>query len=304
MTSAAGAERGLGRDGAVVLGGIIALFLITAAWWALAFWPVQEGPAWLARTRYVCFGVSDSGLPDTGGWVGLIAGPLGMLAILTTGWWNGVRQLARSARTSPAVAVVLAALAVGSSAIVLGAAMRVQAAQTFAPGLSTQEDLPSSTYPRLDRAAPPLELIGHDGKARGLDELKGRTVFVTFGFAHCETICPLVVRNTLSAREQLAREGTAVAVLIVTLDPWRDTPARLASMAASWSLPADGAWVLGGTVSDVNATLDAWNVPRSRDLATGEVTHPSLVYVIDPDGRIAFVSTGSTYALASLARRL
>jgi hypothetical protein len=37
----------------------------------------------------------------------------------------------------------------------------------------------------------------------------------------------------------------------------------------------------------VEAALDAWDVPRTRDLATGEVTHPSLVYVIDAAGRIA-----------------
>jgi hypothetical protein len=50
--------------------------------------------------------------------------------------------------------------------------------------------------------------------------------------------------------------------------------------------------------------LDAWEVPRSRDLNTGEVTHPSLVYVIDREGRIAFAATGDAATLAGLLRRL
>lgn len=301
--SRAHAQR-LGREGALVLAGLLALFLITAAWWALAFWPVKEGPEWLARTRYVCFGVSDTGLPDAGGWIGLIAGPLGMLAMLATGWWSGVRQLVNGARTSRAVATVLAVLALGSITIVLGAAVRVGQAQALAFVPEPAGDVPPSTYPRLDRAAPPLELIAHDGMTRGLYDLRGRAVLVTFAFAHCETICPLVVRNALAAQDQLAAGGTSIAVLIVTLDPWRDTPARLAPMARSWALPSNDAWVLGGSVSDVNTALDAWEVPRTRDLATGEVTHPSLVYVIDAAGRIAFATTGGTDAIVSLVRRL
>jgi cytochrome oxidase Cu insertion factor (SCO1/SenC/PrrC family) len=43
----------------------------------------------------------------------------------------------------------------------------------------------------------------------------------------------------------------------------------------------------------VEATLDAWGVSRSRDLSTGEIAHPSLVYVIDPAGRLAYAVTGN-----------
>ena len=55
---------------------------------------------------------------------------------------------------------------------------------------------------------------------------------------------------------------------------------------------------------DVEAALDAWEVPRRRNERTGEVTHPSLVYVIDEEGRIAYASTGGVAALVSLVQRL
>ena len=66
--------------------------------------------------------------------------------------------------------------------------------------------------------------------------------------------------------------------MVVTLDPWRDTPARLHHLATHWDVAEDG-FLLSGEVDAVNRVLDDWNVARQRDLQTGDVTHPPLVYV-------------------------
>lgn len=294
----------MGREESIVLGALIALFITTAAWWALAFWPVESAPVWLERTRYVCFGVNDSGLPDAGGWIGLIAGPFGMLMILLVGWWDGVRELVKRAQQSRAVAAVFAMLALGVATLVLGAATRVQQVRSSSIMPDIEIELPPAAYPRLDRAAPPLVLESHERIRRSLAEHAGRVALVTFAYAHCTTVCPLVVEHVLAAQEELATTGERPVVLIVTLDPWRDTPSRLASMAAAWGLPAHDAWVLGGTVDEVLGALDAWEVPRSRDPVTGEVTHPSLIYIVDEHGRIAYATSGGARVVASLVRRL
>jgi cytochrome oxidase Cu insertion factor (SCO1/SenC/PrrC family) len=295
---------GLDREEAQALAGLVSLFLITAAWWALALWPVPDGPEWLARTRFVCFGVSANGLPDAGGWIGLIAGPLGMFIILAVGWQGGLRSLLRRARTSRAVAATLTALALGCMVLVTGAAARVQQARMATTWLDVDSAVPPPSYPRLDMDAAPLALTAQNGAVVDLTGLLGRPVIVTFAYAHCTTICPLIVTHALNAQEQLRGTSAEPAVLIVTLDPWRDPPSRLPAMARSWGLPDDGAWVLSGSVDAVEAVLDAWQVPRSRDTNTGEVTHPSLLYIVDRDGRVAYASTGGVDALVSLVRRL
>lgn len=292
------------RQDAQALAGLVAMFSITAAWWALALWPVENGPEWLERTRYVCFGVAESGLPDTTGWIGLIGAPLGMFSILVVGWRRGLQRLLRRARTSPVVAATLASLAFGCVLLVAGAGMRVQQAPAAEAWLTEEAPLPPETYPRLDRDPPPLALTGQHGQVVRLDELAGRPVLVTFAFAHCSTICPAIVAQALAAQDALHGSEHHPRLLVVTLDPWRDTPSRLPGMAASWGFPDEDAWVLSGTVEDVEAALDAWDIPRSRDLTTGEVTHPSLVYLVDPDGRLAYASNGGTAALVSLLRRL
>jgi len=67
--------------------------------------------------------------------------------------------------------------------------------------------------------------------------------------------------------------------------------------------PGDDGYALSGAVDQVNSVLDAWGVARERNAATGDVAHPPLVYVLDPEGRIAFASNGASAALAELALR-
>jgi protein SCO1/2 len=296
------APPGTGREEGYALGGLLALLTITVAWWALALWPATDAPAWLARTRYVCFGVAENGLPDAGGWVGLIAGPLGMLVILLAGWGDGVRALFRRARSSRLVSATLSSMALVAMLLVTGAGLRVQQARMSLVLDGGVESLPPSTYPRLDRAAPALALVAQAGQVVDIASLRGRVVLVTFAYAHCETVCPVVVKHTLEAQASLAGDVRPV-VFIVTLDPWRDTPSRLPGMAKSWALPARDAYVLSGPVEAVQAVLDAWEVPRERAEQSGEVVHPALVYVVDADGRLAFATNGDAGTIAALARR-
>jgi cytochrome oxidase Cu insertion factor (SCO1/SenC/PrrC family) len=113
------------------------------------------------------------------------------------------------------------------------------------------------------------------------------------------------VRQVLDAQRELRAAADASRVprvVVVTLDPWRDTPSRLPALAKDYEIGADG-FVLSGEVDEVNALLDRWNVARSRDTQTGDLGHPPLVYVLDAQGRIAFASTGGTRALVELVGR-
>jgi protein SCO1/2 len=300
------------REGRTALCALGFLLGVTALWWALALWPVPgETPAWLARARWVCFNVGDSGLPDAGGWLLLVGQPLGLGLALAIGWGRelrgGFRELlaSRSGRALLATGALCVALGLGA------AGLRVaQATGLGAPADATaaQEPLPS-TYPRLDRPAPELGLVDQQGAVLDLARLRGRPALVTFAFGHCESVCPALVHEVRTAQARLREQGVADSrvprVTVVTLDPWRDTPSRLPALAKSWGLAADAeAFVLSGAPSDVNALLDRWNVPRDRDPTTGQLAHPALVYVLDADGRIAYASTGGSAALLQLLARL
>lgn len=286
---------------ASVLGALAIVLGLTAALWALALWPLPtDAPLWLARTRQVCFGRTASGLPDASGWLVMIVQPGIMLSILFAGWGHdlveGVRWVARGTVGRTVLLAAAAAVVVGLSA----AGWRVAGATDRSSAVPLDQE-PPATYPRLDRPAPALGLVDQFGRQVSLERFSGQPALVTFAYAHCQTVCPVIVRDVLAARR--AAGPHRPAVLILTLDPRRDVPARLPAIAAQWKLQGEEL-VLSGPVAAVESTLDAWGVPRARDPRTGDLTHPRLVYLLDGEGRIAYATSGGPRAITSLLGRL
>jgi protein SCO1/2 len=280
---------------------LLLIVLITASWWALALWPVDaSAPEWFVRTREVCFGAVRDGLPDAGGWVLLIGQPIGMVLLLATIWPADLR--AGLVRVTSRVSGQLAAGAV-AAAIVTGLGgvfVRVSGAgaETFSAGAYRDR---AAALTRVDDKPPAMALVDQRGETVTLETFLGRPVLVTFAFAHCETVCPLVVADVNAAAARLTEEKPVV--LVVTLDPWRDTPSRLPAMAEAWRLTGE-ARVLSGDPMVVERALNAWRIPRIRNEKTGDVSHPSLVYVIDRLGRIAFALPGGADLVVAAVKAL
>jgi cytochrome oxidase Cu insertion factor (SCO1/SenC/PrrC family) len=281
------------------------ILAVTIGWWVAALWPLPaETPEWVVRARAACFGSTASGMPDAGGWILLVGTPISMVTALLIIAGGAVRDaLAALFRSRGGRAVLVGAVA--TLLVSLGAAYgRVVTAYGYgsiADASSFSATSPAAVSQRLHREAPPLDLLDHRGERLGLDRFHGRTVLLTFAYGRCETVCPVIVHNALEARAEL--DDVAPVVLVVTIDPWRDTPARLPHIAASWRLPHD-AFLLGGEIEEVEATLDRWQVARVRNPQNGEIAHPSLVYVIDREGRIAYAVTGNRDHIVKAVRRM
>ena len=278
---------------------LAAILAITAGWWALALWPAgATTPEWVLRTREVCFGSTADRLPHAGGWILLIGQPTGMLLLLAAVWGADLRAgltlVSSRVAGQLALGIVLATLVAGLSSVV--GLVRTAGLDPFSTGAG---DL-AAQLTRIDNAAPAFSLTDQWGEEVTLASFRGRPVLVAFAFAHCATVCPVIVSDVLAA--QRAGEPSP-AVLVITLDPWRDTPSRLASIAAQWGL-GDDAQVLSGAPDVVERTLNAWRVPRARNLKTGDVSHPSIVYVIGTNGRIAYVVTGNADVISAALRAL
>lgn len=273
--------------------GLGLILAITAGWWALALWPLPaEAPAWLAEARFVCFGARSDTLPAPAGWLLLIGEPVALLGFLFAGWGSelkaGIRALHNAAPGRTSLALGAVAAIAGLSA----AAHRVATARAEGPVVT----LPAAD--RLDEAAPPLALVTQHGTPFDLAELRGRPVLVVFAYGHCETVCPVIVRDALAARDALPPERRP-RVAVVTLDPWRDVPSRLPALAAAWHL-AEGDVALSGEVATVERTLDAWRVSRSRNAQTGEILHAPLTVVLDEWGRVVGRTQGTVGQLVAL----
>lgn len=274
-------------DERFALGGFLAWFAITASWWALAFAPLPATEAWLAAARNVCFGTLPNGLPEPWGWMLLLLAPAATLAFLVTVWGRPLgRALTALPKRHIGRALLLALVAVLFGGVWTVGGKLLVAAQSGLPLDSPLEPLPAG-YPRSADPAPPLPLVDQTGAPFDLESFRGRPALLTFAYGHCATVCPILVHAIRDARA--GYPGPPPPAIVVTLDPWRDTPRSLPGLARAWSLDAaDGGMLLSGTPAEVVAAAQAWQVGFARDESTGEITHPGLVLVLDADGRIAY----------------
>ena len=277
----------------LALAALGAVGMVTAAWWVLALYPAASAPEWMLRTRYVCFGAPPGGLPNAGGWILLAGQPIGMLVILFAGWSDAVvRDLRWFGSRAPGKLV----LGLTAGAMAWGgvrAVSIVRSANQTGDRFSANDPAPA---PRSVEV-PALTLTDQHGRQFDLRSLATGPVLVTFAFAHCETMCPTAIRELLRIRAESTRGD--IPLVVVTVDPWRDVPSRLASIADAWHLAPDDR-VLSGSVDEVNAALGAWGIARERDETTGEVVHPVAAVLVHPGGAKATRFDGSFEGLRAI----
>ena len=81
-----------------------------------------------------------------------------------------------------------------------------------------------------------LALTDHNGRPRTLVDFKGKVVVLFFGFIHCPDVCPTTLADMAKVKQKLGAQGEQLQVLLVTLDPKRDTPAVLSQYVPGFDL--------------------------------------------------------------------
>jgi protein SCO1/2 len=150
---------------------------------------------------------------------------------------------------------------------------------------------------------PAFSLVGVDGRPLGSGFFKGRWTLVFFGFTTCPDVCPTTLATLAQFTKQLADlpAPEQPRVLLVSVDPERDDPAKLAAYVRFFD-PAFHAAT--GDVQAVSAAAAAFGVPFSKvSLPEGGYTmdHGSGLFIVDPSGGIAAYSS-APHDAAVLAR--
>ena len=145
---------------------------------------------------------------------------------------------------------------------------------------ATAADFPSDSLYQLE-----LELTDQQGRAIRFDEVARGPAMVSMFYASCPHTCPILITSMqLIERELPGEQRNQVRVLLVSLDPERDTPERLAELAARHGADLSR-WIFAraapGDVRLLAAALDI----RYRKLPDGEFNHSAAVTLLDPDGR-------------------
>jgi protein SCO1/2 len=119
------------------------------------------------------------------------------------------------------------------------------------------------------------------GAERTLAAQRGRPQVIALIYTNCTSICPMTVA---AMQEVEARAGVDAAFVLVSLDPDRDSPARLAEFALQRRLSPR--WtLLSGQEKDVRALAALLGV-KYRKVSPTEIVHNSTLTILDADGHI------------------
>jgi protein SCO1/2 len=127
-------------------------------------------------------------------------------------------------------------------------------------------------------SVPDKALVDQDGKPRNLkrEVVGGRIVVMDFVFTTCTTVCPVVSATFADLQKRLGDSlGREVALVSITLDPARDTPAVLKAYGAKHGAREGWLWLTGAPpeVTGVLKDFGAYVPDPSQ--------HPSMILVGD-----------------------
>lgn len=118
------------------------------------------------------------------------------------------------------------------------------------------------------------------------EELRGRTLFIFFGFLHCPNVCPTTVHQLNRFAKSLSeKEQKSIAMIFVTVDPKRDTPEKMKEHFATLNPSFVPAY---GTEKEVREALGlfggdfkVYHADKPEEMV---IDHTSSIFVINRQG--------------------
>ena len=141
--------------------------------------------------------------------------------------------------------------------------------------------LPSASVYRLA-----LPLTDAQGRKQDWNRLQGKPRIVAMFYTSCPYMCPLIVESGKAVERALpAADRDRVGVVLISLDPAHDTPAKLRETAGQRNIDLKR-WVLATPATDDVRKVAGVLGVRYRLLEDGNFNHTSALVLLDAQGRI------------------
>lgn len=172
--------------------------------------------------------------------------------------------------------VVCAALGLALAALVIWGSITLLTPYAF-HGMTLQSAEPAKNF----------TLTNPMGQRVSLTDFRGQFVMLYFGYTTCPDVCPTTLAELHKARKLLGRNADQLQVVMITVDPARDTPALLAEYVTHFD---SSFMALTGPPDEIAQVASAFGVFYERapeESALGYlVNHTATVMLIDRGGSL------------------
>lgn len=125
------------------------------------------------------------------------------------------------------------------------------------------------------------------GQPLRLENLRGKTVLLNFGFTSCPDVCPLVLARLKQVLKELGEDAANTQVVFVSFDPARDSLANLKTYVEHFNPAIIGATGSDAEIATVAAQYGVIYLKEASASAAGyNFAHSDYIYLLDAQGRL------------------
>lgn len=133
-------------------------------------------------------------------------------------------------------------------------------------------------------------LTGSDGQPVNLEDFRGQAVMLYFGYTFCPDVCPATMVELAKAKQLLGKDGDKLQVLMVTVDPLRDTPEKLQKYVTHFDPGFLGLTGAEDEIAEASTPFGIYYEKQEGSEASGYlIDHTASVVAIDPEGYLRLI---------------
>ncbi len=150
--------------------------------------------------------------------------------------------------------------------------------------------LPANSSPFPIAVGGPFSLVDHTGNPRTDRDFRGKFMLVFFGYANCQSICPVGLRRMTGAMNLLGPAARKIQPLLISVDAAHDTTENMRNEVTKIHPRLIG---LTGTDTQLKTAAKAYQVESKQVSQTPDgkpvFAHGSYIYLMAPDGKLATI---------------
>ncbi|MBC7877046.1 MAG: SCO family protein [Anaerolineales bacterium] len=138
--------------------------------------------------------------------------------------------------------------------------------------------------------APEFELTHASGESFRLSDERDKIVLLFFGYTSCPDVCPTTLAELNAALYEIGEKADSVQVVLVSVDPERDSPQKIQEYVARFNPSFIG---LSGSQEELEKIWQAYGV--FREIVEGD---SAMGYIVNHTARTTLIDTTGSLRLS------
>jgi protein SCO1/2 len=151
------------------------------------------------------------------------------------------------------------------------------------------------------KKTPDYKLENLDGKQVSSADLADKVKLVYFFYSTCPDVCPPTTYTLSKIQDELVKKGSfgdKTAILSITFDPTKDTPAQLKEFSGRYHADPKGWYFLRGEEASTLQLAEKFGLMVVKDPQGGTFTHQNFILLVDKKGDLRTYYEGSNADLS------